>query len=206
METKTDSKAIQSNSFRSINRLINVLGNIFLGAMVLLVAMMVFCLIQYKVAGGPPRVAGHLMYIVLSDSMNPAFRTGSLAFVKPARPEEIAMGDIITFKGLGDKESLTTHRVVEIDGSDPQNLKFITRGDANDVNDPNPVPASSLVGKVSFALPYFGYLLSFGQTKQGLVVLIIMPGALLIISEIHKLYNNLLKLSKEKNVEKKSEA
>ncbi|MDI6705160.1 MAG: hypothetical protein QME73_02725, partial [Bacillota bacterium] len=47
-------------------------------------------------------------------------------------------------------------------------------------------------------IPYFGYLMSFGQTKQGILVLIIIPGALLIISEAHKLYINISKLRKEK--------
>lgn len=185
------------------SKIIKILGNALFGIIVFILAIMAFSVIQNRVSGGPPKVAGHYMFIVLSGSMNPTFDTGSLVFVKPAQPDEIKERDIIAFRGLGDSEALTTHRVVGIDRSGPDGPEFTTRGDANDVDDPNPVPAGNLVGKVALAVPYMGYLLAFGRTKRGLLALIIVPGALLIISEIYKLYINILKSSKQQSTEKK---
>lgn len=198
MEAKSTDNPVQSRSSKKANRFLKIAGNVFFGVMVLMVVMMVFFVIQNKASGGSPKFAGHHMYIVLSGSMAPAFDTGSVTFVRPVKAEQIEEGDIITFRGLGNSDALTTHRVVEIDGSEPGNIKFVTKGDANDVNDPNPVPGENLVGKVTLAIPYLGYLMAFGQTKQGMLVLIIIPGVLLIVSEAYKLYINISKLNKEK--------
>lgn len=189
-------KSIQKSFGSAIRSLFVLLGNIFFVFLILLVACMVFFLIQNKISGGVPKVFGHQMYIVLSGSMNPTFDTGSTVFVKPREPEEIKPGDIITFTGLDDKRSLTTHRVVDIDRTDSQNIQFITKGDANEVTDPSPVSADRLVGTVSFSIPYLGYLLNYGQTKQGMLVLVIVPAVFLILTELHKLYA-LAKMSKE---------
>jgi len=198
VEAKNTDSPAQMNSFNRAVSLMKLVGNVFFGVMLMMVVLMVFFVIQNKISGGQPKFAGHYMYIVLSGSMAPEFDTGSVAFVRPVGPEQVKEGDIITFKGLGDSEALTTHRVVEIDRSEPGKTRFITKGDANDVNDPNPVPGKNLVGKVTLAIPYLGYLMSFGQTKQGLLVLIIIPGALLIIFEAYKLYIIIGKSSKEK--------
>ena len=203
MSTECD-KSTQKSFGSAIRGLFVLLGNIFFIFLILLVACMVFFLIQNKISGGVPKVFGHQMYIVLSGSMNPTFDTGSTVFVKPKEPEEIQPGEVITFTGLDDKRSLTTHRVVDIDRSDPQNIQFITKGDANEVTDPSPVSGDRLVGTVSFAIPYLGYLLNYGQTKQGMLVLVIVPGVFLILTELHKLYAA-AKISKEEEEASASE-
>lgn len=203
MSTECD-KSTQKSFGSAVRGLFVLLGNIFFIFLILLVACMVFFLIQNKISGGVPKVFGHQMYIVLSGSMNPTFDTGSTVFVKPKEPEEIQPGDVITYTGLDDKRSLTTHRVVDIDRSDPQNIQFITKGDANEVTDPSPVSGDRLVGTVSFAIPYLGYLLNYGQTKQGMLVLVIVPGVFLILTELHKLYAA-AKISKEEEEAEASE-
>lgn len=172
----------------AFQRLTNAAGNIFFGLLLLVIISMVFFLVQNKMTGGVPKVFGHYMYVVLSGSMAPTFDTGSVVFVEPKEPEEVKAGDVITYHGVDDKRSLATHRVMEVDNTDPQNIQFITKGDANEVTDPSPVSGDRLVGTLSFSIPYLGYLLSFAQTKKGMLLLIIIPGTFLIITELHKLY------------------
>ena len=74
--------------------------------------------------------------VVISGSMEPAIQTGSVVIVRPIVPDTIRTGDIIMFSSL-DMRSLTTHRVVNVE-SEP-GLQFITRGDANNNPDINPV-------------------------------------------------------------------
>ena len=166
-------------------KVLNIIGNVVFILLLLAMAALSFFLIQSKLSGGAPKVAGHQMYIVLSGSMNPAFDTGSLAFVKETKPEEIVVGDIITFRTQSESDALTTHRVVEVlrDGE----LAFVTRGDANNVNDPYPVLADNVVGRVTGAVPYVGYALNFVQTRQGLILLIFIPGVLIILFELGKI-------------------
>jgi len=163
----------------------SIFGNVVFVVLLLVMAGLSFFLIQSRVTGGVPQVAGYQMYIVLSGSMSPEFDTGSLVFVREKEPEQLVVGDIITFRSINDPDSLTTHRIVEVQRDD--GLRFITRGDANNVNDPNPVPADNVVGLVTGDVPYVGYLLNFVQTPQGLVLLIFVPGVLIILFELNKI-------------------
>lgn len=197
METKTGVRTQNTGRAKKGNGFVRFLSNGLFALVILMVIAMVFFVAQSRISGGPPKIAGRHMYIVLSGSMAPAFDTGSVIFVEPMEPENINEGDIITYRGLGDSGLLTTHRVVGMEESG-QDLEFITKGDANDVNDPNPIPGTNLVGKVAMSVPYLGYLMGFGQSKQGLLVLVVIPGVLLIISESFKLYKNISKMKEEK--------
>ncbi|MEG1501093.1 MAG: signal peptidase I [Clostridiales bacterium] len=113
-----------------------------------------------------PKVLGYQIYGVLSGSMEPNLQVGSVVYVKPMGAENIAPGDAITFRLPGDAKTVVTHRVLEID---KQNSSFITKGDANDVEDLAPVAFDNLVGKVQYHLPYLGYIAFYLQTKAGLL-------------------------------------
>ena len=199
MSTYSGENSLQKRTAGGIRKLLALVGNLVFILLVLLIASMLFFLIQNKVSGGLPKVFGHHMYIVLSGSMAPEFDTGSVVFVKPKEPDQVQVGDVITFGGVNDPRALTTHRVVEIDSSDPQNIQFITKGDANDVTDPNPVSGDRLVGTLSFSIPYLGYLLNYGQTKQGMLFLVIVPAMFLIVTELFNLYTNTRQSKREED-------
>jgi signal peptidase I len=163
----------------------SVAGNILFVVLLLFMATLSFFLIQSRISGGVPKVAGYQMYIVLSGSMSPEFDTGSLAFVKETPTEQLVVGDIITFRSQSGSDSLTTHRIVEVNRD--EGLRFVTRGDANNVNDPNMVLAENVVGRVTGSIPYVGYVMSFVQTRQGLILLIFVPGVLIILFELGKI-------------------
>ncbi len=168
-----------------LSKFLSVFGNVVFVLLLLLMATLSFFLIQSRVSGGVPQVAGYQMYIVLSGSMSPEFDTGSLAFVREVETDQLGIGDIITYRSQAGSDSLTTHRIVEVQRND--STRFITRGDANTVNDPNPVLAENVVGEVRGSVPYIGYLLNFVQTRQGLILLIFVPGVLIILYELGKI-------------------
>ena len=182
------------------SKFFSILGNVFFVLLLLIMATLSFFLIQSRIAGGVPEVAGYQMYIVLSGSMSPEFDTGSLAFVQEVDTDGLAVGDIITYRSQADSDSLTTHRIVDIIRND--SVQFVTRGDANNVNDPNPVLAENVVGQVSGSVPYVGYVLNFVQTRQGLILLIFVPGVLIIIYELGKIMKY---LTQDKNGKSKKE-
>lgn len=94
-------------------------------------------------------------YIVLSGSMEPAIRTGSLCFIdRDYEFEKIHEGDVIAFETAGGV--LVTHRgVLILDG------KVETKGDANDISDGFTTSAENYRGKVLFSVPYLGYVNHF---------------------------------------------
>jgi len=112
------------------------------------------------------RLIGFDTYVVLSGSMEPAHKTGSLIYARDTDTQTLEVGDVITFQ-LADSETIVTHRIIEIQG-ESYDKQFITKGDNNDVADPSPVPADRVTGKVLFSIPYLGYLANYIQNPPGL--------------------------------------
>lgn len=115
---------------------------------------------------GPP-LLGYRTYAVLSGSMAPHLQVGSIAYVKHVTPDDISVGDVITYTMAGNSSILVTHRVVDID---ELKNEFITRGDANESVD-GPVAFDRLVGKMFFHIPYLGFATVYLKTTQGIMVL-----------------------------------
>ncbi len=191
----------KKTSRSGFSKYFTIIGNLLFVILLIVMAALSFFLIQSRISGGAPQVAGYQMYIVLSGSMSPEFDTGSLAFVREIETDNLRAGDIITYRRPNDPDSLTTHRIVEVREDDE--LKFVTRGDANNVNDPNPVLAENVVGKVTGSVPYVGYLMNFVQTTQGLILLIFVPGVLIIVFELGKIMKYLTQGEGGKNGKKK---
>ncbi|WP_028307937.1 signal peptidase I [Desulfitibacter alkalitolerans] len=178
----------------------NIIGNTIFVISLILIGFLVFSMVQSKISGGPPTIAGHQMYIVAGGSMSPSFEAGSLSIVEMVEPINLGVGDIITYRD-NNNVGITTHRVMEIH-NESGSLSFTTRGDANDVNDPHPVLAENIIGRVSFTIPYIGLLMNFGQSKTGLLTLVIIPGILLIIFELRNLMKYAAQAEKEKTSKK----
>ena len=80
--------------------------NIFTTIIVVIIVLLAVLLVGV-------RIAEFDVYTVLSGSMEPAFHVGSLIYVKNVSPEEIQVGDPITFV-LNEDLVVATHRVVEV--------------------------------------------------------------------------------------------
>lgn len=108
-------------------------------------------------------------YNVLTQSMTPradgtsppgGFRAGDVILVQMCKAEAIKVGDIITFNPNPNDATATsylTHRVVEVLdelGGKP-GVYFVTRGDANNSDDP-PISGDMLIGKKVAAIPHVG--------------------------------------------------
>ncbi|MGG7078813.1 signal peptidase I [Clostridium sardiniense] len=117
-------------------------------------------------------IFGYKFYDVLTGSMSPTIKAGSLIVVKEIDDTEIKEGDIITFKG-NSTSNITTHRVVEVI-EENKNIKFQTKGDANDVLDPMLIDGNLLVGKVVFDIPYMGKVMSFINQYRVIIVILII--------------------------------
>ena len=128
-----------------------------------------------------PVFGGIELKIVQSGSMEPNIPVGSLIVVKAA--EQFEKGDVITF-GTDTKTQIpTTHRIVNVTGSQGV-LYFTTRGDANDVDDPVAVTRDDVIGKVVLSVPTLGFLLDFARTPRGFLFLVGVPAFLIILDEL----------------------
>ncbi len=112
-----------------------------------------------------PRVFGYDILVVLSGSMEPTYHVGSVVYVdKNVKADEIEVGDPITF--YKEENVVATHRAIQID---KENQQFITKGDANNTQDINPIPFSSLIGKAVFTIPMIGFVSVYIKTAKGII-------------------------------------
>ena len=160
------------------------------------------------------RFIGFDTYVVLSGSMEPAHKTGSLIYVRDVDPMEVEIDDVITFKS-GTSETMVTHRVISIEG-EGYDKQFITKGDANTEADSQPVPLTNVMGKVAFSIPGLGYVANYIQNPPGLyfaaaagvilIVLMFLTDALIEDEKKTKKKGNKNKKSKTRKEESRDES
>jgi len=150
-----------------------------------------------------PRLWGLDFRAVASGSMEPTIPLGALVAVQPVDASTVQPGDVITFRSLESPGLVVTHRVVEVTGS-PDSRAFRTKGDANDDVDMALVPAANVLGQALFRVPYAGYMAQFVRTRQGWLLLVVVPAVILVLMELI----NILKViwSSDKQPFKDSEA
>jgi len=101
--------------------------------------------------------------VVLSASMEPAFRRGDVLFLTDGVKERYMEGDIVVFKIEG-REIPIVHRILNVYESSNGTLKYLTKGDNNHGDDRTLynkgqyyIQRESIVGKVSWSLPRLGW-------------------------------------------------
>ncbi len=136
---------------------------------------------------------GFKSLVVLSGSMEPSIKTGSVVVTKPA--ESYSVGDVVTInKKLGEVDHVT-HRIVEKEGR-----RVVTKGDANDSPDNWQLTTGDIQGRVLFSVPYLGYAVNFAKSQRGFFLLVILPAILIILNEVWEIKKEL-----EKNYQKRLE-
>lgn len=139
-----------------------------------------------------PGIFGWHMYNVISGSMEPALKVGSLIYIHEDLPEDVQEDDIIAFYSIPevrspdaltdtaleeghvsggpsgydfpDDNSIITHRVMK---NNVVSGNFRTKGDANDSEDPMPVDYDFYIGRVKLSVPYMGAILTIMTSLQG---------------------------------------
>ncbi|GAB3812692.1 hypothetical protein GCM10028820_06180 [Tessaracoccus terricola] len=115
-----------------------------------------------------PFATGSQTYAVLTSSMAPGYPPGTLIVVKPQPYESLEVGDVVTYQLESGKPAVITHRITGFASDQAGNRMLVTKGDNNDVADPEPVREVQVRGTLFYAVPYAGYLANaLGRTDRG---------------------------------------
>ena len=163
----------------TIKKIWNVMTSRLVGVVVLLA----IALVGVRLIGLNP-------YVVLSGSMEPTYHVGSLIYVKEVNYKELEAGDAITF--MLNENTVATHRIMEVlvDEEDPETIRYITKGDANDAPDGSSVHYKNVIGMPVFTIPYLGYLSNYIQSPPGLYVAIAVGAILILLVFLPDLFEN----------------
>lgn len=136
---------------------------------------------------------------VQSGSMQPSIAKGSIVVVKPQSKYEIR--DVITVSEVNNPKVSVTHRISSIEQLDSKTM-YVTKGDANNDIDLEKRQIENIVGKVILTIPFLGYLINFAKTREGFLILVILPSILIIVSELLSIRKESIKLIDERKKRK----
>src|SRR5690606_13617784 len=120
---------IEKITLKKVKKWANAFLSFILVSSLILLAIVV---LTVRASGGEPQIFGYQLKTVLSGSMEPEFKTGSIIAVKPGGDmTRFKEGDIITFM---DENRLITHRVIDVIHSG-EHVLYETKGDNNNAPD-----------------------------------------------------------------------
>jgi len=125
-----------------------------------------------------PKLGGATSYTILTGSMRPHMPPGTLVVVKPVNPDQIRVGDVLTYQIESGKKAVATHRVERVNLTFDGKYTFIMKGDANQVADLSPVRPEQIKGKRWYAVAYLAYpsLLVGGDIRE-----VVVMGAVVVL-------------------------
>jgi len=155
-----------------MRKLAKMIGFVLTAAVILLLLCNLWLIGAKTILGqSDPTVFGYSGAVLLSGSMSGSMEVNDMVIIH--REETYAPGDVITFRS---GNALVTHRILE----DTQ-YGFITKGDANNAADLQPVPHDQVQGKVVLVVPGVGNVIRWLRSPLGLCVLAITGLAVLLI-------------------------
>jgi len=138
----------------------------------LLTAVMVVALMLALAVVVVPRAIGAVPLTVLTGSMRPVIQPGDLIVSRATNPNNLRIGQIVTFQPVSGDPTLITHRIVNTTRNlDGELISLVTRGDANGSDDAPLVP-EQVMGRMLYRIPRIGHLTNNtgGALQIGMIV------------------------------------
>ena len=129
-------------------------------------------------------------YVVLTGSMLPEIKPNDVVITKRRAPEELEVGDIITFLSSDSRLTgvIVTHRIKDVlHDTATGKYSFRTKGDANNTADFALAESHNIIGEVIFKIPKVGYIQELLASKGGLIIFIFIPCLAVLSYDIVKL-------------------
>ena len=139
-------------------------------------------------------ILGIYMFNIISESMEPTFYKDDLVVVKKSSEKELKVGDIITFK---QEDRIISHRIDRIT-KDKGEIKFITKGDNNEVRDKELVEIQDVYGKVLFSIKKVGKIIHYIQNARGFINIAMFIVILFVLVSLRDNQKNSRKIKRKK--------
>ncbi|MFP7759932.1 signal peptidase I [Marisediminicola sp. LYQ85] len=142
------------------------------GLLALVVALAAILIVVPKLAGATPLT-------ILTSSMEPGLPPGTLIVVEPVDPDELVIGDVVTYQIRSGDPTVITHRIIGITAVTDGTRTFQLQGDNNSDPDPEAVLEEQVQGRVWYAVPYVGFVNSVVNGENRAVIIPVVAIALL---------------------------
>ena len=197
----------------SWHKIVHIIFKILSWALFIILLLIAIFLIYYyiankryvsKGAGYEPKFS---IYTIATGSMVPNINVyDAVINMRVDNPNDLKVGDVITFRSSSPTSvgMTITHRIKAITEDYEGNICFVTKGDANPVEDESCAKYSNVIGKVIIRIPGLGHIQRFLASGVGWLLFILIPALVIIGRDIMKLTRlSSIKNSADKMSEKK---
>lgn len=137
-----------------------------------------------KGAGYEPKFS---IYTIATGSMTPNINQfDAVINMRIDDPNDLKVGDVITFRSSSPVSigMTITHRIKAITTDPDGNVCFVTKGDANPIEDELCAKYNNVIGKVIIRIPGLGHIQQFLASGIGWLFFILIPALVIIIRDI----------------------
>lgn len=189
---------------KPIKFIINVLSYaLFIWLMLIGVTLLVYVAdIKIRAMKGDYSPPAYNAYVVLTGSMVPEIMPKDVVVTKKRTPEELEIGDIITFLSSDSRLSgvIVTHRIKnKYYDSTTGKYTFQTKGDDNNTVDFALAEGHNIIGEVILKIPKIGYIQELLASKGGLIIFILIPCLAVLSYDIVKIIKRMGKKKSKSN-------
>ena len=148
---------------------------------VAIIVLLAIILVQ-RISNNKKSIAGIRIFTVISPSMVPKYNLGDSILVKSVAPEELKVGDDITYLGKEEsfKDKIVTHRIISIEKDENGKYSIQTKGLANEKADPL-IDESQVYGRVIYKIKSITKLNSVMGNLYGMYFVIVVPMAIIVL-------------------------
>ena len=139
-------------------------------------------------------IFGIYMFNIVSGSMEPTLGINDVVVVQRCKPSELQEGDIITFQQDG---RTISHRILGIT-EERGTIKFETKGDNNEIADPDLVETGQVYGQVLFRIKKIGKAINYIQNARGFINIAIFAVIVYILVSLRDKQKNSRKMKRKK--------
>lgn len=170
----------RENLKKNIVKLFKVLWKIIENLAIIAITIISLIILTQKISDNEKSFFGYKLFRVQTGSMAPAYNVGDVILVKEKNPDDISIGEDITYWGTAGtmKGKLVTHRVIDIVVEDGKKV-FRTKGIANTSDDPK-VYAEQINGVVQGKLYITTIICTFLNNKYIFYFCVVMPITIMI--------------------------
>ena len=139
-------------------------------------------------------ILGIYMFNIVSGSMEPTLEVNDVVVVQKCDMLELQKGDIITFNQEG---RIISHRILNVT-KEKGIVKFETKGDNNEIPDPDLVEQEQVYGKVLFKIKKIGTFIDYIQNARGFINIAIFAMIVYILVSLKDKQKKIRKMKRKK--------
>ena len=169
-----------------LSKIVTIIKIICTIVLVLLIAVLAL----QRFSNNEIAIGGYRVFTIVTTSMIPVYDVGDTIVIKEVTPEELKLGDDITYLGKVEsfKDRVVTHRLIQINPNENGETLYRTQGVANESPDPE-ITFDQIYGKVIYKCFLISALAKLMNNMTLFYIVVFIPLAILIMLQIKDVIN-----------------